>query len=219
MALRVRNGYRRKTRNAGNRQRKAIILLAMEGKNQTETIYFREMAKAYGCVLKFVPGNYTDPANMAKETKKSCESFELDPALGDCAYCLVDADFESSKNRQIAEADKTARHGGFQVIVSAPCFEIWFLCHFRYSGRQYTSSDEVLAELREYMPGYSKSVAGVFGKTADCVDTAITNAKRLECACAQADRELHTVAFSPSTEVYKVVEAIRLHVVEPRSEI
>ena len=39
-------------------------------------------------------------------------------------------------------------------------------------------------------------------------DTAIHNAKMLEQQCFEKGIKLHSVAFTPSTEVYKIVELL-----------
>ena len=56
-------GYEAKPRNTNLRKRKSIVLLAAEGKNKTETLYFKSIPSATH-VIRFAPGNYTDPINM-----------------------------------------------------------------------------------------------------------------------------------------------------------
>ena len=125
------------------------------------------------------------------------------------AVCLVDADFDVSKNHQLKKADQEAlkaRKKGInlQLFVSNPCFEMWYLCHFSASTRNYNSNKEILKELENYIPGYSKSQdvykECVRGKTA----FAVKNAKILEKHCLESGLRPHTVSFAPSTEVYKV---------------
>jgi len=208
MGVKPSNGYKRKQRNSGTRVRKSVVLIATEGKNQTETLYFKDMAKAQGKVVRFVPGNYTDPVNMAQATKECYDEMELSSDLGDCAFCMVDADCDAGKDVQVAVADKIAAEGNFEVVLSVPCFEIWFLCHFGRSTRQYLSNRDVIADLEKKIPGYSKSMAGIYAKTKDRIKDAVGNAKALENACIEAGYGYHTSAFSPSTEAYKVVEEL-----------
>ena len=130
-------GYQPKTRNKFQRKRKSIIILATEGKNRTETQYFKSIPSS-NYVIKFAPGNYTDPVNMVLALSKEYEEMELDTELGDSAFCLVDSDVDPVKNRQLEKADVKAANR-IHVLVSSPCFEVWYLCHFTASTHQYAS--------------------------------------------------------------------------------
>lgn len=208
MVMKNSRGYRPKQRNSGKRKRKRVILLATEGKNKTETQYFSEFAKAQNEFVRFVPGNYTDPVQMAVALRAKSTEMELDPSLGDKAYCLVDADFDDAKDKQIAGADKIAFENNFKILVSSPCFEVWFLCHFLKSTKKYTSNAEILNHLKKHMPEYEKSKKDMYGRTITNVQDAISNAKFLEEACLKANYTPHTTVFSPSTEIYKLAEEL-----------
>ena len=95
-------GYQPKRRNLFNRRRKSIILLAAEGKNRTETQYFKKVP-CPNHVIRFAPGNYTDPVNMVHALKREYEELELDPQLGDAAFCLVDSVTFKNKRRPVRE--------------------------------------------------------------------------------------------------------------------
>ena len=60
-----RKGYTQKKRRGRYRQTKQILLLAVEGKNKTESNYFQSIASPYVDV-RIVRGNETDPVGMAK---------------------------------------------------------------------------------------------------------------------------------------------------------
>ena len=83
-------GYQPKTRNSYQRKRKSVVLLVAEGKNKTETQYFKSIPSP-DHVIRFAPGNYTDPVNMVYALRKEYEELELDAELGDAAFCLVDS--------------------------------------------------------------------------------------------------------------------------------
>lgn len=80
-------------------------------------------------------GGSTDPVNMVLELLSECKDMGFDPKAGDTGYCVLDSDFVASKNKQIALADKIARDNALSLIVSSPCFEIWYLCHYDYSTK------------------------------------------------------------------------------------
>ena len=93
-------------------------------------------------------------------------------------------------------------------MLSVPCFEIWFLSHFNFSTKQYTSSAEVVAELQKYIPGYRKSTSGVYEKTKTLISTAHDNAVRMEKYCEKNGFAVHTTEFMPSTDVYRIVDEL-----------
>ena len=201
-------GYQPKARNSYQRNRKSIILLATEGKNKTETHYFKSIP-SLRFVIRFAPGNYTDPINMMHALKKEYDELELEAELGDAAFCLVDSDVDPAKNWQLEKADDEAADG-INLVVSSPCFEIWYLCHYSASTRQYGSNDEVLRALKQHIPEYKKEMTGIRDIIWNRTTAAIQNAKMLERQCFEKGIKLHTVAFTPSTEVYKIVELLTI---------
>lgn len=191
------------------RQPKHTLLISVEGnqKNKTEKTYLNNFGKG-NWVIRFTPGNETDPCAMVEQLLKEYDDRGLNES--DLAVCLVDADVDPRKNEQLKNAGnkiEKADKKNVRLIVSAPCFEIWFLCHFRYSCKPYQSSKEVIQEMERYIPGYKKS-QDVYPYLKGKEKTAINNAERLEMANRSAKKELHTVEFSPSTEVYKVFKKL-----------
>jgi len=202
--------YVAKKRCSGSRKRKSIILVSTEGKNQTETNYLKDF-KNRNVPILFASGRFTDPVNMVETLSVEMERNGFDRDLGDKAFCLIDADVSPSKNQKIREADKIARKKGIELIVSAPCFELWFLCHYSFSTRQYGSNDELIAELMKHEDflNYKKNCTGLYEKLLPRLDIAIDNAKRLEYELIKLGKKKHTVDFSPSTEAYIVIQTIK----------
>ena len=96
----MKRGYVAKRRNTGNRKRKRIILLAVEGNNKTETNYFRGFNSKDTKII-FASGNDTDPINMANSLVEDYTSNDLDSELGDAAFCVVDGDVSKTRENQI----------------------------------------------------------------------------------------------------------------------
>ena len=195
------SGYKRKERNSFRRARRPIIFLTAEGKNKTETLYFRDLGQDVNRVFRFAPGNHTDPVNMVNELKSFLAENDFSQDLGDRAYCLIDADVNPAKNAQIVKAEELAARSGAEIILSVPCFEIWFLCHFIFSTKQYVSGAEVVAELQKYIRGYGKGTAGVYERIKAFTATALDNAARLEKYCEENGYAVHTTEYMPSTDV------------------
>lgn len=208
------SGYEPKKRNSSTRTRKKIIIISTEGKNKTETKYFRKFNSDKVKII-FARGNATDPVKMAEELVQECEEKDIKKDYGDRAYCLVDSDIDSKKNEQIARADVVAGRNkkyNMEIIVSGPCFEEWFICHHRYSTKQYNSNEEVLDDVEAVIPDYSKDREDIYELLVDYQEQAIQNAKKLDKHCTESGRKRHTSDFQPSTEVYKIIEEI--HVLE-----
>lgn len=205
-----RKGYSPKRRGTHRRQEKKVLLIAAEGNNKTEKNYFKQFANDY-VAIRFVRGNETDPVQMAKHLIEDCQELELSES--DYAVCLVDSDFDLQKNaqlkcadEQLIKANKKSKYT-IQMIQSAPCFEIWYICHFSYTTRGYSKTGDVLRELEKSIPGYQKGQEDCFisllkGKE----QTAIKNARKLEQYCRENKKRPHHVEFMPSTEVYKIFE-------------
>lgn len=189
-----------KKRNSNELKRRPIIVIAAEGNNKTERIYFTDFGRENKRAIKWAPGNYTDPAQMASVLAETCKSIEWMPEMGDRAYCLIDSDFSCTKDRQIKKAEQALNEYGMQLLVSSPCFEIWYLCHHHANARQYSNA-EVIREVKKYYPAYEKSLPGMYAATKERLQTAIQNAEKLRAACMDRGYQPHTVDFCPSTEI------------------
>ena len=201
------HGYTPKKRNSNSRKRKKIIFIATEGKNKTEKLYFKKY-NSDKVQIRFAKGGSTDPVNMVSELLSECKYMGFDPEAGDMAYCVLDSDFLASKNKQIALADKKAEANDLSLIVSSPCFEIWYLCHYDYSTKAFGSNEEVIDELKKKIPQYDKNKEDVYELLRPMQDNAVMNAKKLESYNIQGGKKSHTVEFMPSTEVYRIIETI-----------
>lgn len=196
-------------RNRKNRISKRAILVSYEGKNKTEDIYLGNYnGRDNNYVIRKVPGNDTDPISLVEHTIAKVKEEFLDLTGDDRAFYMFDTDVKSEKNSQINEAIRLAIKNNIIPIVSAPCVEVWFLLHYRYSTAQYSSNEEVIDELKRYCAGYNKSYniyPLIFGNTSK----AISNAKRLEKFQLENGRKLQSVEANPYTEVYKIMEEIQ----------
>lgn len=205
------NDYHHRSAKSGRRKRKRIILIADEGRNKTESNYLKSFDDV-SFTLRFVSDKSTDPVNLMNSLVDRAKELELSEEYEDKAFCLIDADVNPNKDSQVRQADKIAAKTKIaSLIVSNPCFEIWFLCHHGCSSHQYYSSDEVLAALKKIYPDYSKNDECMYSRTIDKVQDAIENSKQLEQEARSSGKTIHTYQFQPSTEVYKVVVELLKH--------
>ena len=136
--------FSKKIRNTVKRKQKPLILIIAEGKNVTESQYFESFQKQHsGFNIKVLtPGNITDPAGMQRKILQYWKDKGLDKKQGDTAFIVLDLDCSSEKAQRIKKLAESSTITRF--IVSSPCFEVWFLLHFRYSTHAYTSSTEAI---------------------------------------------------------------------------
>ena len=199
---------KQKERGRVSRNRRKMILIGAEGKNETEVTYFKEFnRKQKTYTIKAAKGNSTDPKGIVEDTVNSVIHEELDFAEGDMAFCVFDTDTNLSKQSQIDEAIRLADRNGVEVVLSIPCFEIWFLQHFENSTGQLTSNGAI-ERLLKYIPDYQKS-ANVFYKLEPHMDVAIRNAKNLEKHHSNIGNHPRNIECNPSTEVYRLVEILK----------
>ena len=84
------------------------------------------------------------------------QSEKCDAEFGDLVYCVFDTDTDPIKQREIDEAIRQAGRSNVEIVLSNPCFEVWFILHFGYTSKQFQSNEEVLRELRKNIPDYEK---------------------------------------------------------------
>ena len=202
----MKQGYVAKKRNTGSRKRRRLVLLAVEGKNKTETNYFRGFDSKDTKII-FASGNDTDPINMANSLVEDYKFNDLDGELGDAAFCVVDGDVSKTREKQVLEADRIVKKIG-SVIVSNPCIEVWFLCHFSPSSRPFQSSKEAVNRLKACIPGYEKNMDEIYDLLKEKQKDAIKNAKAIDRINESVGRKLHHYDYQPSTEIYKIIKTM-----------
>jgi hypothetical protein len=92
-----------------------------------------------------------------------------------------------------------------EPILSAPCFEVWLLLHFRYCDQPFARFADVLPELQASLPDYQKSEPAIFLKVGggEGLERALLNTAQLRNSLEQ------TNSTSPATDMDKLVEALR----------
>jgi hypothetical protein len=168
---------------------------------------FNAVQKNYRIV--FAPGNDTDPKNMIRTLGEYMREIEFDESLGDRAFCVFDLDVDLDKANQTQGYIHEAVKAGADCILSNPCFEVWFLCHFGYSAKPFHSGNDAVKELQkaDKIPEYTKT-ADVHRMLHAKTGVAVENAKRLSAYHAEQGRQRGDIEANPITEVYKVVELL-----------
>jgi len=139
-----------------SKNRKPIIVLVCEGKNQTERLYFNHFNTRYNnYTLKIKDSEATDIINMAKKANSYFSEYQLDKKLGDHIFCLIDLDLDTDK---IAKYERVkTKYKNVEFIVSNPCFEIWLLYYFVDNPKVENSSQKVKEQMLKYVSDYTES--------------------------------------------------------------
>lgn len=197
-----------KARNTHTRKPRPILLLIAEGRNVTETQYFRQFQKQHAPFrIKFItPGSDTDPEGLLKKALRFWEANDLSVENGDKGYIVLDLDCNDSKGKLIERLEKSTEVT--QFIVSNPCFELWYLLHYKYTTHVYLNSSELIRDLRTYIPDYEKNL-DVSGRLSENTDTALANALKLQRHFEKLGYRWPSNEENPRTDVPVILQTIK----------
>ena len=187
------------------------ILIVCEGQ-KTEPKYFEDVREYYALntVNVEVRGDCgSDPVSILKFAKQRYreQSDTGDPF--DQVYCVFDKDQHANYDRALLAISSSTPKNTFFAITSVPCFEYWLLLHFIKSTKPYTpqsgnsSANQVLNDLKNYLPNYHKGQEQLFSALFDQVEQAKIFATSIlkECERTQTD--------NPSTRVHELVQVLQ----------
>lgn len=210
--------HKRKARTAASLARKKakrssydMVLIACEGE-KTEPNYFHALIDD----LQLNTANIVVADNTAGSSPRSVVEFALQEYRRDKdkdydrVYCIFDKDRHPT---YVAALDMIRRAGlgkGHKIIAatSVPCFEFWLLLHFTYTTKSFDTGPgsicaNVISDLEEYMPRYSKGDGNTYQITSSNISTAIINSKRVIRHCNSVGTDM------PSTKIHELVEYLK----------
>ena len=198
---------RRKTTKEARPASYARILIVTEG-SKTEPLYLEEIRTAHQLHTANVavqPGQLgSAPIQVVRYAHKLFEEGDLRkgirPKSFDQVYAVFDRDdhasyfdalnLAQSLDGKLRNDDRQAV--GFKAIASIPSFELWLLLHYE-DIQAPIHRDEVMARLKQHIPGYEKGAGGAFFTTRDRLATATQRAQALaEKFNAYTDPESYT---------------------------
>jgi len=199
-------------RRQGSKEPRKSILIVSEG-SKTEPIYFNSLKSILQLAMVDVdivgegaaPITVVDRAIELRHARKYLARKSLIKAAYEVVYCVIDV--EAPKAESLSRAVNKAEGNKLEVILSNPCFEYWYILHFRKTSAPFTRSQDAKSALRQEHPAYCESdttiVDVVYPKTAE----AIKHSKEVL-------REQHNNAedlsdCNPSTHVHKIVEYLQ----------
>ena len=129
------------------------IFILTEG--ETERIYLNHLKQRgsnYSLHIQVFGGN--DPFKMVKRCNEVFKSRSMSIKRGDYAFCVMDVD--NCKSDDFKKALDYSRKNGIQIILSNPCFEVFFILHFT-DVIPVLSSREMKNEVSRYIDGYRET--------------------------------------------------------------
>ncbi|MCK4258722.1 MAG: RloB domain-containing protein [Halanaerobiales bacterium] len=192
-------------------KRNKTIYIFCEG-TETEPNYFQNYKKkSRKCSSINIPKTNpkcTDPINLINYAEKYIkqEGIKIDYDFGDRVWFVFDVD--NNSDEKLLRAKKLAEEKKYEIILSNPSFEIWFLLHFSYTAK-FMTNKEVMGELEKLNSGYKKN-KDIFDEIMSLQSEAIKNAKRLNERHQKDGITLLSTKSNPSTQVFRMVEYLNM---------
>ena len=172
------SGIKRKSKFRDSRK---TILIVCEG-GETEPQYFDNLTRMLGLKSVRIVGKDCGSSpmcvvNKAKELMNDQEDLMQNYGEGDSydeVWCVIDRD----QHTTLKQAIDKARGNKMNVALSVPCFEFWYLLHFRQTTKGFTDCDGVIDDLEAFISDYGKGDCP-FEKLSSNTEEAIKNAKHV----------------------------------------
>ncbi len=168
-----------KPRKVSGRAPRDRILILTEGE-ETERNYFfglkekeEEKLKKFALDVKVGKTNKNTPFELVEDAIAQIEDARIDRNMYEESWVVFDRD----KHPKMNEAFMLAKKHGIKVAFTNIAFEYWILLHFRKSTKPYLCCDDVINDLRKYVPNYNKNNVDIYLTIKDKQSDALENAK------------------------------------------
>ena len=182
-----------------SRDKKPVVYIFCEGE-KTEPNYFAKWRER-GMSVHVLPTSHSDPVGIVRDAKQKISERSFEPDQGDSVWCVYDVD--NNTDEILQRAFRLAIASKYNVVVSNPCFEIWYLLHYETIGSALTSA-EAQRRLLKHISQYTKSV-DVFATLEPLIDTANKNAVRLAAKYSGQADPVTKRACNPYSNAYELV--------------
>ncbi len=196
------------------REPRKSMLIVCEGK-KTEPIYFNKLKRKLKLAMVdieivgigAVPITVVNRAVELKREKRQAAKKSPTEVEYDVIYCVIDVE-APEPHESLAEAINKAQDNKLEVVLSNPCFEYWYILHFRKTGAPFNTSRDVKSELRRrYHPNYDESDETIFDAVYPNTNNAIRHSR--EVLREQHDNAADLRDCNPSTNVHRIVECLK----------
>ena len=197
-------------RRASVKKPRARILIVCEGA-KTEPNYFDFLKKQLGlsAIEVEVCGKECGSAaiSVVKFAKDKIDTVPFSPKRDeyDEVWCISDVE-APIQDPTLDDAIRMAKSSGITIALSNPCFEYWYILHYRKTSPYMNKNKEVIKILKKYYPNYDKGsddiLAVIYHKTTE----AINNAAEIS---VEKIWGTDLRKCNPSTDVYRIVERLQ----------
>ena len=185
------------------------VLIVCEGE-KTEPLYFKFLRIELGLSTVEVevegdkcgsaPINVVDRAIKLKHERARSRSQLEFPY--DVVWCVIDVE-APHPHESLARALDKAQGNRLKVALTNPCFEYWYLLHFRKTDRLFELNEHVLSELKSYIANYEKGSDETFEIVHPLTKTAVDRAEQFK---KNKEYDVDLTDFNSSTNVHLVVK-------------
>jgi hypothetical protein len=199
-------------RKASKEPRKSILIVS-EG-SKTEPLYFNSLKSNLRLAMVEVkivgegaaPITVVDRAIELREERKRLAKKSITKAAYEVVYCVIDVE-APIPHESLARAIDKAKGNKLDVILSNPCFEYWYILHFRKTSAPFSTSQDVKSALRREHSAYSEGDTTIFNVVYPKTSDAIKRSK--EVLEEQHNNAEDLRNCNPSTHVHKIVEYLQ----------
>ena len=199
-------------RREGSKEPRKSILIVSEG-SKTEPIYFNSLKSKLrlATVEVEIVGEgaaaitVVNRAIELRGERRRVAKTSVGRSAYDVVYCVIDV--EAPKAESLSRAVNKAEGNKLEVILSNPCFEYWYILHFRKTSAPFGTSQEAKSALRREHCAYCESDKTIFDvvypKTADAI-------KHSKEVLKEQHNDVEDLSdCNPSTHVHKIVEYLQ----------
>lgn len=190
------------------RERRKLLLIIIEGNNQTERIYFNKFKQRNSIIKIEIPScKSVEAVKLVEYAINKAKEYDIDFAEGEKVWCVFDVDAKG--DLELKRAKQLADRAGINMALSNPSFELWFLLHTEYySTRPFSSNEDLLKELKTRFPVYKKKDDSMFKTLLPDQQQAIDKAKEPVKYHIKCGNRLCSTESNPCTHVFELVEYI-----------
>ncbi len=194
-------------RKPGKHPPRKNILIVCEGK-ETEPNYFKSLR----CYLKLqnvqveikdragAPKSIIDMAVRLQEKRKKESEKSISLSEYDTVWCVFDIE-NPHLNPSLKKAISKADSNNYELAISNPAFEFWYILHFGKTTRPFNNGKEVKDLLKTYINNYSESL-DVFSLLRKKTKYAINNSKEILDKHPEKEERFP----NPSTRIHLLVK-------------
>lgn len=182
------------------RKRKLYPAIAIVGEGITESIYFSQMRQQEDLQFTVKP----DMGKNSGVDSIVSKALDLLEKEYDKVFCAIDMDElvrDATLMRKYKKLRKEHDGEGLVFIETHPCTEFWFLLHYVFTTKPYTSYSQLQKELRKHLPSYEKTERYLAGNNIY---------KQLKpnqpAARSNAEKTVLTDAGNSRSEIHKILD-------------